>query len=150
MKLASDVTAARREADSQAELFRRAGEAASQEKEAQVRAAEHLRQALELELAKAEKLARELTEAQHDKEVQTSIARKAVDEAARAEAEKERITGDLRQALRQQEDVAARTRRTSEQAAVKQERERAEKLGVELAAVRREGEVSGGNATFGK
>ena len=55
-KLASDVTAARREAESQAALIRQASEAAGREKEASERALVGLRQSLQLELLKTEKL----------------------------------------------------------------------------------------------
>ena len=140
-KLASDATAARSEAELQAALLRQAGEAASREKEAGERTIVQLRQALQLELAKAEKLAGELAEAQRDRAVQTSLTHKAIDEAARAEAERERITGELRQALKQQEDKTIQANvRTAEQVALKQERDKAEKLRVELASARREGE----------
>ena len=154
-KLASDVTAARREAESQAALIRQASEAAGREKEASERALVGLRQALQLELAKTEKLAGQLAEAQRDSAAQTALTRKTIDDAARAEAERERVIGELRQALKQQEDKTAQIRRevegkaaqakqanvrTAEQLALKQEQDKAEKLRVELAAARREGE----------
>jgi len=140
-KLASDAMAARREVEQQAALLREAGEAAGRQKEADDRTIVQLRQALQLELSKAEKLAGELAEAQRDSAAQTSLARKASDQAARVEAEKERIAGELQQALKQQEDKAAQaTLRTTEQVALKQERDKAEKLRAELAAARREGE----------
>ena len=54
---------------------------------------------------------------------------------------RERVIGELRQALKQQEDKPAQANvRTAEQLALKQEREKAEKLRVELAAARREAE----------
>jgi len=154
-KLASDVTAARREVESQAALIRQASEAADREKEARERALVGLRQALQLELFKTEKLTGQLEEAQRDSATQTSLTRKTIDDAARAEAEKERVIGELRQALKQQEDKTAQIRRevegktaqakqanvlAAEQLALKQEQDKAEKLRVELAAARREGE----------
>ncbi len=140
-KLAGGAKEARHETESQSALLRQASEAAVREKEAGDRTIVQLRQALQLELAKADRLAGELAEAQRDSATQAALARKAIDEAARAEAERERITGELRQALKQQEDKAAQANaRTAEQAALKQERDKAEKLRVELAAARREGE----------
>ena len=72
-KLASDVTAARREAESQAALIRKASEAADREKEASERALVGLRQALQLELLKTEKLTGQLAEAQRDNAAQTAL-----------------------------------------------------------------------------
>ena len=72
-KLAGDVTAARREAESQAALIRQASEAAGREKEASERALVGLRQALQLELAKAEKLAGQLAEAQRNSAAQAAL-----------------------------------------------------------------------------
>lgn len=155
-KLARDVTAARREAESQAALIREASEAAGRDKEASERALVGLRQALQLELAKAEKLAGQLVEAQRNGAAQAALTRKTIDDATRAEAERERVIGELRQALKQQEDQTAQIRRevegkatqakqanvrTAEQLALKQEQDKAEKLGVELATARREGEA---------
>jgi hypothetical protein len=140
-KRASDATAARREAEQQAASLHEAGESASREKAAEDRTIVQLRQALQLELAKTEKLAGELAEAQRDSVVQAALAHKATDEAARAVAERERVTGELRQALKQQEDKTAQANlRTNEPVALKQERDKAEKLRVELAAARREAE----------
>jgi hypothetical protein len=154
-KLARDVTAARREAESQAALIREASEVAGRDKEASERALVGLRQALQLELAKAEKLAGQLEEAQRNGAAQAALTRKTIDDATRAEAERERVIGELRQALKHQEDQAAQIRRevegkaaqarqasvrTAEQLALKQEHDKAEKLGVELATARSEGE----------
>ena len=154
-KLARDVTTARREAESQAALIREASEAAGRDKEASERALVGLRQALQLELAKAEKLAGQLVEAQRNGAAQAALTRKTIDDATRAEAERERVIGELRQALKQQEDQTAQIRRevegkaaqakqanvrTAEQLALKQEQDKAEKLGVELATARSEGE----------
>jgi hypothetical protein len=154
-KLASDATAARREAESQAALIRQASEAADRQKEASERALVGLRQALQLELLKTEKLTGQFAEAQRDSAAQTALTRKTIDDAARAEAERERVIGELRQALKQQEDKTAQIRRevegktaqakqanvlTAEQLALKQEQDKAEKLRVELATARREGE----------
>jgi hypothetical protein len=133
-KLASDVTAARREAELQAVLIREASEAADREKEASERAIVELRQALQVELFKTEKLTGQLAEAQRDS------------------AERERGIGELRQALKLQEDKTAQFRRevedkigqasvrSAEQLALKQEQDKAEKLRVEVAIARREGE----------
>jgi hypothetical protein len=155
-KLARDVTAARREAESQAALIRESSEAAGRDKEASERALGGLRQALQLELAKAEKLAGQLVEAQRNGAAQAALTRKTIDDATRAEAERERVIGELRQALKQQEDQTAQIRRevegkaaqarlanvrTAEQLALKQEQDKAEKLGVELATARSEGEA---------
>jgi hypothetical protein len=152
-KLARDVTAARREAaESQAALIREASEAAGRDKEASERALVGLRQALQLEVAKAKKLAGQLVEAQRNGAAQVALTRKTIDDATRAEAERERVIGELRQALKQQEDQTAQVRRevegkaaqanvrTAEQLALKQEQDKAEKLGVELATARTEGE----------
>ena len=121
-------------------------------KEASERAAVGLRQALQQELIKTEKLTGQLAEVQRDNAVQTALTRKTLDDAARAEAERERVIGELRQALRQQEDKIVQSRRevegkaaqanvrTAEQLALKQEQDKAEKLRVELATARREGE----------
>jgi hypothetical protein len=155
-KLASDVTEARRVAESQALLIRQAGDAAGREKEASERALVGLRQALQLELAKAEKLGGQLAEAQRNNGAQAALTRKTIDDAARAEAERERVIGELRRALKQQDDQTAQIRREvegrtaqakqanvrmAEQLALKQEQDKAEKLGVELATARREGEA---------
>ena len=91
-KLASDVTAARREAESQAALIRQASEASDREKAASERALVGLRQALQLELVKTDKLAGQLAEAQRDSAAQTALTRKTI-------AERERVIGELRQAL---------------------------------------------------
>ena len=154
-ELARDVTTARREAESQAALIREASDAAGRDKEASERALVGLRQALQLELAKAEKLAGQLVEAQRNGAAQAALTRKTVDDATRAEAEKERVIGELRQALKQQQDQTVQIRRevegkaaqakqanvrTAEQLALKQEQDKAEKLGVELATARSEGE----------
>ena len=154
-KLASDVTAARREAESQAALIREVSEAAGRDKEASERALVGLRQSLQLELLKTEKLTGQLAEAQRDSAAQAALTRKSIDSATRAEAERERVIGELRQALKQQEDMTAKIRRevegktaqakqanvrTTEQLALKQEQDKAEKLRVELATARREGE----------
>jgi hypothetical protein len=154
-KLASDVTAARREAESQAALSREVSEAAGRDKEASERALVGLRQSLQLELLKTEKLTGQLAEAQRDSAAQAALTRKSIDSATRAEAERERVIGELRQALKQQEDMTAKIRRevegktaqakqanvhTTEQLALKQEQDKAEKLRVELATARREGE----------
>lgn len=140
-RLASDATATRREAESQAGSFRQALEAANQQKEAGDRIIVQLRHELQLELAKADKHAAELAEAKRDGTAQASLARKAAEEAARAEAEKERIAGELRQALKQHDDKTAQASlRKAEQAALKQEQDKTEKLRAELAAARREGE----------
>ena len=154
-KLASDVTAARREAESQAALSREVSEAAGRDKEASERALVGLRQSLQLELLKTEKLTGQLAEAQRDSAAQAALTRKSIDSATRAEAERERVIGELRQALKQQEDMTAKIRRevegktaqakqanvhTTEQLALKQEQDKAEKLRVELATTRREGQ----------
>ena len=154
-KLANDVTAARREAESQAALIREAREVAGRDKEASERDLVGLRQSLQLELLKTEKLTGQLAEAQRDSAAQAALTRKAIDSAARAEAERERVIGELRQALKQQEEMTAQIRRevegktaqakqanvrTTEQLALKQEQDKAEKLRVELATARREGE----------
>jgi hypothetical protein len=154
-KLARDVTTARREAESQAALIREASEAAGRDKEASERALVGLRQALQLEVAKAEKLGGQLVEAQRNGAVQAALSRKTIDDATRAEAERERVIGELREALKRQEDQTAQIRRevegkaaqakqasvrTAEQLALKQEQDKAEKLGVELATARTEGE----------
>ena len=133
-KLAGEVAAVRREAESQAALIRQAGEASGREKAASERSLVELRQALQLELAKTDKLAGQLAEAQRDSAAQTALTGKTI-------AERERVIGELRQALKQQEDKPAQANvRTTEQLALKQEREKAEKLRVELAAARREAE----------
>ena len=84
-KLASDVTAARREAELQAALIRQASEAADREKAASERALVGLRQALQLELSKTDKLTAQLAEAQRDSAAQTALTRKTIDDSARAE-----------------------------------------------------------------
>ena len=133
-KLAGDVAAAQREVESQTTLIRQAGEASGREKAASERTLVELRQALQLELAKTDKLAGQLAEAQRDNAAQTALTGKTI-------AERERVIGELRQALKQQEDKPAQANvRTAEQLALKQEREKAEKLRVELAAARREAE----------
>ena len=124
-------------------MIREASEAAGRDKEASERALVGLRQALQLELAKTEKLAGQLAEAQRNGAAQTALTRKTIDDATRAEAERERVIGELRQALKQQEDQTAQIRRevegkaaqakqasvrTAEQLALKQERDKAEKL----------------------
>ena len=154
--LASDVTAARREAESQAALIRKASESADREKEASERALVGLRQALQLELLKTEKLTAQLAEAQRDSAAQTALARKKIDDSARVEEERERLIGELRQALKQQEDKTVQIRRevegetaqakqanvrAAEQLALKQEQDKAEELRVELATARRDGEL---------
>ena len=133
-KLAGDVAAAQREVELQTTLIRQAGEASGREKAASERTLVELRQALQLELAKTDKLAGQLAEAQRDNAAQTALTGKTI-------AERERVIGELRQALKQQEDKPAQANvRTAEQLALKQEREKAEKLRVELAAARREAE----------
>ena len=133
-KLAGDVAAARREVELQTTLIRQAGEASDREKAVSERTLVELRQALQLELAKTDKLAGQLAEAQRDNAAQTALTGKTI-------AERERVIGELRQALKQQEDKPAQANvRTAEQLALKQEREKAEKLRVELAAARREAE----------
>jgi hypothetical protein len=154
-KLASDLAAARREAESQAALIRETSEAVGRDKEAGERALVGLRQTLQLELLKTEKLSGQLAEAQRDSAAQAALARKTIDGATRAEAERERVIGELRQALKRQEDMTAQIRRevedktaqakqanvrTAEQLALKQEQDKAEKLRVELATARREAE----------
>ncbi|GEP57036.1 hypothetical protein [Reyranella soli] len=116
-KLASDAAAARREAESQAALIRQAGEAADREKEASARALADLRQALQFERDGAAK-------------------------ATRAEGERERLIGELGQALKHQEDETAQAKQASARAAeaLRQEQGKVEKLGVELATARHEGE----------
>ena len=151
--LANDVTAARREAELQAALIRKASEAAGREKEASERALVGLRQALQLELLKTEKLTAQLAEAQRDSAAETALARKKIDDSARVEEERERVIGELRQALKQQEDKTVQMRREveGETAQAKQanvraaeqlalEQDKAEELRVELATARREGE----------
>ena len=133
-KLAAEVAAAQREVESQTTLIHQAGEALGREKAASERTLVELRQALQLELAKTDKLAGQLTEAQRENAAQTALTGKTI-------AERERVIGELRQALKQQEDKPAQANvRTAEQLALKQEREKAEKLRVELAAARREAE----------
>ena len=133
-KLAGELVAMRREAESQAALIRQAGEASGREKAASERSLVELRQALQLELAKTDKLAAQLAEAQRDSAAQTALTGKTI-------AEREIVIGELRQALKQQEDKPAQANvRTPEQLALKQEREKAEKLRAELAAARREAE----------
>jgi len=140
-RLANDATAARREAESRAASLRDAGDVLRQEKAAGDNTIAQLRQALQAELAKANDLTAELAEAQRNILVQTALAQKATDEGARAEAERDRVTGELRQALRQQEDkLAQASLRANEQLALKLERDKAEKLRVELVAARREAE----------
>ncbi|MBI2737935.1 MAG: hypothetical protein HYX38_15500 [Rhodospirillales bacterium] len=127
-KLAGDVAAA----EAQAELSRQAGEASAREKEAGERALVELRHALQSELAKTNKLAGQLAEAQRDNAAQTAVASKIIAEARRAEEE-------LHQALKRQEAEAAQPKvRPAEQLALKQERDKAEKIRVELAAAQRE------------
>lgn len=150
-KLASDMTAARREAESQAALIRQASEAAVRQREASDRALAGMRQALQLELSKTEKLTGQLTEAQRDNAAQTALTRKTIDDSP---AERERVIGELRQALKQQEEETTRARRKIEDEtvqakqtgirvaeALQQERDKVEDLRVELATVRREAEA---------
>jgi hypothetical protein len=147
--------AARSEAESQAALIRKASEASDREKEASERALVGLRQTLQLELIKTEKLIAQLAKAQRDSAAQTALTRKTIDDAARAEGESQRVIGELGQALKQQEDQTAKGRRegegktvqakpanvrTAEQLALKQEQDKVERLRVELATARREGE----------
>ena len=163
-KLASDVTAARREAETQAALIRKASEAADREKEASERALVGLRQALQLELLRTKKLTEQLADAQRDNAAQTALTRKKIDDSARVEGERERFVGELRQALKQQEDKTAQIRReveveaaqakqanvrTADQLALKQEQDKAERLRVELATARRDGEVTGEDIALG-
>lgn len=162
-KLAGDVTVARREAESQTALNRQAGEAASRAKEAGDRTIVQLRQALQLELAKAEKLAGQLAEAQRDGAIQTAQAKQADTRAAeqlalkqeRDKAEKLRI--ELAAARREAESQAATLRSASAEAtqlkeasaratdelrqALQQAQDKAEKLAGELAATRQEAEA---------
>jgi hypothetical protein len=109
-KLASDVTAARREAETQAAVIRKASEAADREKEVSERALVGLRQALQLELLKTEKLTAQLAEAQRNSAAQTALTQKKIDDSARVEGERERVIGELRQALKQQENKTAQMR----------------------------------------
>lgn len=154
-KLANDVTSARREAESQGALVRKASEAADREKEASERALAGLRQSLQQELLKNETLTRQFADAQRGSAAQAASMRKMIDDATRADGERERVIGELRQTLKQQEDQGAQAaRREIEDAtaqarqaearaaeALKQERDKIERLRVELAAARREGEA---------
>ena len=150
-KLAGEVTAARREAESQAVLVRQAGEAADRQKEASESALAGLRQALQLELSKTEKLTGQLAEVQRNDAAQTTLARKTIDASV---AERERVIGELRQTLKQQEDQTAQAHRKIEDEtlqarqegmrtveALKQERTKVGELRVELATVRRDAEA---------
>ncbi len=87
-KLAGDVTVARLEAEAQAALVRQASEAADRDKEVSERALVGLRQALQLELFKTEKLTGQLAEAQRDSAAKITLTRKTIDDAARAEAKR--------------------------------------------------------------
>lgn len=150
-RLAGDVTAARREVESQAALIHQASEGADRQKEASDRDLAGLRQALQFELSRTETLAGQLAEAQRNGATQTALTRKTIDDAAK---ERERVIGELRQALKQQEDQTAQARRKGEDEivqakqasmrmaeALQQERDKVEELRGALAAARREGEA---------
>jgi len=102
-KLAGEVAAAQ----SQAALIRRASEVSIRERQESERTLVELRQALQSELGKTNKLAGQLAEAQRDNASQSEIANQMTAEARREAAEKERVIGELRQALQQQEAKTA-------------------------------------------
>jgi hypothetical protein len=139
-KLAGDLTAARREAETQAASISQAGEAADRQKEASDRALAGLRQALQLELARTEKLTGQLADVQRDGAAQTVLTRKTIDDSA---AEREHVIGELRLALKQQEDENVKLKQTGARVfeASQQERDQIAALHVELATVRREAEA---------
>lgn len=79
--LSGELTVARHEAESQAASIRAAGESAERQKQASERALAALRQSLQLELSKTEKLAEQLADAQRAGAAQTALTQKSVDEA---------------------------------------------------------------------
>jgi len=108
----------------------------------QERAFLELDQALKAERSKVEKLTGQLAEAQREGATQAALTRKTIDDGARRGADRERVIGELRQELKQREGNtdAQPNVRAAEQQALNQERDKTERLRIELAAALREGQ----------
>ncbi len=117
-----ELAATQREVESQAAMLRSASDEAARLKQATARDMDGLRQELRQAQDKAEKLAGELTAAREEVEAQTAAVRAARDEARRV-VETDKLTTD--QQGQAQRDAEAK----------------ADKLGSELAAVRKEMEA---------
>jgi hypothetical protein len=121
---ARELTMEQAELEMRAVLSRKASDEASQAQQAAQRSAAELRQALQQERDKAEKLARELATARRELESQASALTKASDKAA----PNQQLAG-LRQALQQAEWLSA-----TYQELLAQERIRGQGLEQQLAA----------------
>jgi hypothetical protein len=128
---ARELTMEQPELEIPAVLSRKASDEASQAQQAAQRSAAELRQALQQERDKAEKLARELATARRELESQASALTKAGDKAA----PNQQLTG-LRQALQQAEWLSA-----AYQELLAQERARSQALEQQLAARRDDEEL---------
>ena len=128
---ARELTMEQPELEIRAVLSRKASDEASQAQQAAQRSAAELRQALQQERDKAEKLARELATARRELESQASALTKAGDKAA----PNQQLTG-LRQALQQAEWLSA-----AYQELLAQERARSQGLEQQLAARRNDEEL---------
>ena len=128
---ARDLTMEQAELEMRAVLSRKASDEASQAQQAAQRSAAELRQALQQERDKAEKLARELATARRELESQAWALTKASDKAA----PNQQLTG-LRQALQQAEWLSA-----TYQELLAQERIRSQGLEQQLAARRDDEEL---------
>ena len=128
---ARELTMEQPELEMGAVLSRKASDEASQAQQAAQRSAAELRQALQQERDKAEKLARELATARRELEWQASALTKAGDKAA----PNQQLTG-LRQGLQQAEWLSA-----TYQELLAQERTRSQGLEQQLAARRDDEEL---------
>ncbi|MBR0843734.1 hypothetical protein JQ607_26360 [Bradyrhizobium liaoningense] len=100
-RLEQDLAAARRDADRQAALTAKAGEAAKLRRAPQSSGATDLRNALEREHARTTRLEQDLVEARRDADKQAALAAKANDDAAELKAS-QGGAADLRKALEQE------------------------------------------------
>jgi hypothetical protein len=120
-RLERDLAIVRRDVEPRVSPAAKAGDDATQLKQAESGAAE-LRKSLQQERERAERLEQDLAAARRDVEKQTALAARANDETTRLKQASESVTAELRKSLQQ-------------------ERERAERLERDFATVRRDAEA---------
>ncbi|HEV3500959.1 MAG TPA: hypothetical protein VGZ92_11605 [Bradyrhizobium sp.] len=105
-RLEQDLAAARRDVETQTALAAKAGDDATQLKQAAGSGAVELRKSLRQEQERAERLEQDLAAARHDVETQTAQAAKASDEATRLKQVAESGAEELKRSLQQEHDRA--------------------------------------------
>src|SRR6266702_2179239 len=105
-RLEQDVAAVRRDVETQTALAAKAGEEASQPKQAGESGAAELQKSLQQERERSARLEQDVAAARHDVETQTALAAKASEEASRRKQAADASATELRQSMQKEGERA--------------------------------------------